>query len=195
MPLKSARKRETPMTRLSTGTGGRIAAISAVFFVSTAVVVLSATIVGGRLVALQTARAEAAAPAETALSINRAGKSDALPVTLAKAARPEIKFVEVIGVRDAAIIYRDREGNVLFQTDPLANVTIVSKNVELPEVTIRETEATKVERLPIESSGPAKPHGCESAFARPSPESLTRMSSRCITALPASRQTEVAVLR
>jgi hypothetical protein len=166
-----------------------------VLFVSAAVVVLSATIVGGRLVALQTARADAATPAETALSVNRAGKSDALPVTLAKAARPEIKFVEVIGVRDAAIIYRDREGNVLFQTDPLANVTIVSKNVELPEVTIRETEATKVERLPIESSGPAKPHGCESAFARPSPESLTRMSSRCITALPASRQTEVAVLR
>jgi hypothetical protein len=111
---------------------------------------------------------------------------------VAQAARPEIKFVEVIGVRDAAIVYRDREGNVLFQTDPLANVTIVSKNIELPEITIRETESTKVERIPVDGASPSKPHGCESAFARPSPESLTRTSSRCITALP--ERTAVAQL-
>jgi hypothetical protein len=117
-------------------------------------------------------------------------------VSAAAQSRSEIKSVEVIGVRDAAIIYRDRDGSILFHTDPLANVTIVSKNVDLPEVTIRETEATKVERVPVESTGPSTPlHGCESAFARPSPESLTRTPSRCVTELPSSKFASVAAPR
>jgi hypothetical protein len=96
--------------------------------------------------------------------------------------RSEIKTVEVIGVRDASIVYRDRSGNILFQTDPLANVTIVTKNVDLPEVTIRETETTEIEACPGRKDRTVcPPHGCESAFARPSPESLTRTSSRCVT--------------
>jgi hypothetical protein len=182
------------MARLTQGTGGKIAAISAALLVCTAVVILSASTVGGKLIALQTARAEAAEPSRVGPTIAREIKANALPVPAANSVRPEIKFVEVIGVRDAAIVYRDREGNVLFQTDPLKNVTVVSKNVALPEITIRDTQATEVERLPVESSRPAKPHGCESAFARPSPESLTRTSSRCITALPSTR-TDVASLR
>ena len=59
----------------------------------------------------------------------RDSKTDALPVPTAPQTRAEIKSVEVVGVRGASIVYRDRSGNILFQTDPLANVTVVSKNV------------------------------------------------------------------
>jgi hypothetical protein len=170
------------MVRLLKGTGGVIASVSAAVLVSSAVVILSATVVGERLIAMQTAQADPVMSRGSAMTINREGKSDALPVPSSSEPRSEIKTVEVIGVRDAAIVYRDRSGNILFQTDPLANVTIVTKNVDLPEVTIRETETTEIERVPAEKTGRSTPpDGCESAFARPSPESLTRTSSRCVT--------------
>jgi hypothetical protein len=185
------------MVRLIEGTGGRIAAISAAMLVSTSVVVLSATTIGTRLVALQTAQAEPlnVGRADTGTSVNRERKGDALPRSVAPQTRNKITTVEVVGVRNATIVYRDRSGNILFQTDPLTNVTVVTKNVELPEVTIRETESTEVERIPAENTGSsAPPQGCESAFARPAPESLTRTPSRCVTKLPSSEITNVATL-
>ena len=186
------------MVRLIKGTGGLIAAVSAAILVSTTVVIFSATMVGERLIAMQTAKAAAPQPQPhiSGFTVNRERKSDALPKSAAAQIRSEIKTVEVIGVRDASIVYRDRGGNILFQTDPLANVTIVTKNIDLPEVTIRETEATKVERVPAESKAPSAPlHGCESAFARPSPESLIRTPSRCVTELPSPIVTNFAALR
>jgi hypothetical protein len=184
------------MVRLFKGTGSLVAAVSAAILVSAAVVIFSATMVGERLIATQTARAEPQHSSSSLPMINRDRKGDALRVSAAVQSRSKIKTVEVIGVRDAAIIYRDRNGSILFHTDPLANVTIVSKNVDLPEVTIRDTETTKVERVPVESTGPSAPlHGCESAFARPSPESLTRTPSRCVTKLPSSKFANVGALR
>ena len=189
------------MVRLIKGTGGLIAAVSAAILVSTAVVIFSATMVGEHLIAMQTAKAAAPQPQPhtSGFTINRERKSDSLPKSTAAQTRSEIKTVELIGVRDASIVYRDRSGNVLFQTDPLANVTIVTKNIDLPEVTIRETETTKVERVPVESKAPKAPTaplpGCESAFARPSPESLTRTPSRCMTELPSPKVTNFAELR
>lgn len=184
------------MVRLMKGTGGMIAAVSAAILASATVVIFSATMVGERLIAMQTAKAEPAQSLSSTFTINRERKSDALPKSAAAQIRSEIKTVEVIGVRDAAIVYRDRGGNILFQTDPLANVTIVTKNVDLPEVTIRETETTKVERVPVESKAPSAPlHGCESAFARPAPESLTRSLSRCVTELPDTKLINIAALR
>jgi hypothetical protein len=189
---------EVPMVRLIEGAGGTIAAIAAAMLVSTSVVVLSATTFGKHLIALQMAQAEPAHADQrsTGTSVNRDRKRDALPQSATVQTRNEITAVEVIGVRAASVVYRDRSGNILFQTDPLANVTIVTKNVELPEVTIRETESTEVERIPAENTGSsAPPQGCESAFARPAPESLTRTPSRCITKVPSSQTTNVAGLR
>lgn len=186
------------MVRLIEGTGGTIAAISAAILVSTSVVVVSASTFGKRLVVMQTAQAEPLYEARGSASptVNRERKTNALPTSAAVQSRNTITTVEVVGVRNASIVYRDRSGNVLFQTDPLANVTIVTKNVELPEVTIRETESTEVERIPAEETGmSAPPQGCESAFARPAPESLTRTPSRCVTTLPTLEMKNVAALR
>ena len=91
-----------------------------------------------------------------------------------------------------------------FRTDPVANVTIVTKNLDLPEVTIRETAVTEVERVDVKKqdktgnplkAAPASPPppGCESAFARPSPEALTNKSSRCLATIAAPM--EVAAIR
>lgn len=146
------------------------AAVVGTLVVATGVVVFSATVVADRIIALQTDKAQASAAAP-AFSINRENKSDPFLVTAARHERVSIKTAEMAGV----------------QTEPLANVTVVTKNVDLPEVTIRESDASQVRRAPVEKPKPEsrgkseQPHGCESAFARPAPESLTRLSSRCVT--------------
>jgi len=124
----------------------------------------------------------------TATAINRTHKSDALP-TPAAAVQPSqhrVAVIEVVGVRDASIVYRDREGQVLFRTDPLSNVTVVVKDTVLPEVTVRETVRTKVEQVPLGSRDlpakkPVAPAGCESALGPIESQSPAATIDRCIS--------------
>ncbi len=136
--------------------------------------------------------AEVAAAAPTQSSqINRGTKADAMPAVTNSQAPKRITTVEVVGVEDAAIVYRDRDGNVLFKTDPLSNVTVVTKGVVLPEVTIRELADSNVQVVPLEGIRPVlsptvPSDGCESAVtAYTAGETLARQSSRCITQIPA----------
>jgi hypothetical protein len=151
------------------------------------VAILSVALVADSVVALRDAGAKSHAAASTGqgASVNRERKADSLPAPQTSQPRIEIKTVEVVGIRNAAIVYRDRDGNVLFRTDPVANVTVVAKNVDLPEVTIRDTVDSKVQRMSVDrAKQPVQPQGCESAFARPSPLALTRLSSRCLAQGP-----------
>lgn len=142
-----------------------------------------------------------------AASVNRTQKSD----RLAKPARTQartISTVEVVGLRDAAIIYRDRDGRVLYQTDPLTNVTMISKGVVLPEITLRETAGSAVRTVPVPAATskrpdsqpaassqerthpavlPAKtekrpriPEGCDSAASPIAAPQLSHVLSKCI---------------
>ena len=80
------------------------------------------------------------APATEVSAVDRAHKADRLVAARATAGqRPAITAVEVVGLRDTAVLYRDREGRVLFRTDPLSNATLVAKDVILPEITIRDS--------------------------------------------------------
>jgi hypothetical protein len=98
--------------------------------------------------------AASAGTAATAGLIDRTRKSDRLTVDRQRSEPRTISAVEVVGIRDAAIIYRDREGRVLYQTDPLTNATLVTKGVVLPEVTVRETSRSAVR--PVTTTVPAK---------------------------------------
>jgi hypothetical protein len=124
--------------------------------------------------------------------INRTNKTDALPAVANTQAPKRITTVEVVGVEDAAIVYRDRDGNVLFKTDPLSNVTVVTKGVVLPEVTIRELAGSNVQMVPLEGVRPilsptVPGDGCESSVtAHTAGEELARVPSRCITELTKS---------
>ena len=124
---------------------------------------------------------------EIALSVvDRAHKSDRLmPAHAAARQKPAIAAVEVVGLRDMAVVYRDREGRVLFRTDPLSNATLVAKDVVLPEITIRDSGRSAVDPVPIEVPVRAPeraklPPGCDSAFSPLTLPSLSRMPSRCI---------------
>lgn len=119
---------------------------------------------------------------------NQSAKGDRLHGVLpADTQSPIIATVEVIGLKDAAIIYRDRDGKVLFRTDPMANVTVVTKNLTLPEVTIKETPRTSVQRVPavIPTTLQERKHsvGCDPAFSPVASPSLSHLTGRCMAEL------------
>jgi hypothetical protein len=121
-----------------------------------------------------------------ASAVDRGHKADRLtPARVAQAQRPAITAVEVVGLRDTAVVYRDREGRVLFRTDPLSNATLVAKDVVLPEITIRDGGHSTVNPVPIEVPVQAPqraklPPGCDPAFSPLTLPALSRMPSRCI---------------
>jgi hypothetical protein len=117
-------------------------------------------------------------------------KAARLPTNnLAPMAPKRIAVVEVVGIHDAAIVYRDREGKVLFSTDPVANVTMVSKNLALPEVTVRDSKEAEVERVPIENmrspEGKEAPptQGCESGLSPDISPTVPVTKGRCVVEL------------
>jgi hypothetical protein len=125
--------------------------------------------------------------ADTRERVNRAVKADRImaPRTNVSGDR-KVATVEVVGVHDAAIVYRDRDGRVLFQTDPVSNVTVISKGFVLPQLTVRETPHSTP--APIEvphnlDAAPTLPIGCEPVASPIAEPSLSRLTGRCLSQL------------
>src|SRR6266487_6204674 len=78
--------------------------------------------------------------------VDRSVKGNRLASPRRENSRTRIGTVEIVGLRDTAIVYRDREGRILFGNDPLTNTTIAVKNLDLPEVTVRDPDARSEER-------------------------------------------------
>jgi hypothetical protein len=128
--------------------------------------------------------------------LNRAAKADRLAPPLSYRHHDStVATVEVIGVHDAAIVYRDRTGRLLFQTDPVSNVTVITKGFVLPQVTVRDTPHSTPE--PIEAphtrdATPAMPVGCEPVASPIAEPALAHLTGRCLSSLdlPATRVAE-----
>jgi len=119
-----------------------------------------------------------------AASVNRAEKGDRLGPTSLRAPKDAVATVEVVGIRDTAIVYRDRDGRVLFQTDPLSNITVVSRGFVLPQLTVRETSQSTT--APIEpphepNAKPPIPIGCEPLASPIAQPRLSHMTGRCLS--------------
>ena len=118
-----------------------------------------------------------------AVFVERASKGDRIGPVRRAARTGDIVAIEVVGLKDAAIVYRDRDGRVLFRTDPLSNATVVVRGVPLPEVTIREHRSRSVAPVPVDVRPNRErarvPVGCDPAIsplAEPSP-----LTGYCIT--------------
>jgi hypothetical protein len=119
-------------------------------------------------------------------TVNRATKSDRLmlPPNQSQAKRT-VATVEVVGVHDTAIIYRDRDGNVLFQTDPVSNVTVITKGFVVPQLTLRDTPQSNPSPI-IETphnldAAPKLPIGCEPPASPIAEPALARLPGRCLS--------------
>lgn len=141
-------------------------------------------------------------------AVNRARKSDRVAVKQTPHAQERtIATVELIGLRDPAIIYRDRDGRVLFQTDPVTNVTVIAKGVVLPEITVRETSRSATRPVPsiVPSAAnsrepstpptairrkpqtkPTIPEGCDPAASPIASPELSHLLSKCMVEAPSA---------
>ena len=149
-----------------------------------------------------TAPAPAAALGTPDSSINRTAKADRGAAPRAAQASLQIATVEVVGLRDAAVVYRDREGRELFRTDPLNNVTIITKGLQLPEVTVRQNSSSAVKPIPVrelqeqardrtkptKTRTPKVPLGCEPSFSPVAAPSLAHHTGRCMAGLEHAAQ-------
>src|SRR3981189_1722033 len=106
-----------------------------------------------------------------------------------------VTTVEVIGIRDASVIYRDRDGRILFQTDPLSNATIVAKGVVMRELTVRETLRSTPARLEVPAGlrAPPIPVGCEPVVSPIAGPGLSRHLSRVTGPCVSQRNDDVAL--
>jgi hypothetical protein len=144
-------------------------------------------VAGGLAIGVATAAATIFTIATATPSVDQPVKANRMSVNAsAPAGEKRIAIVEVVGVHDAAIVYRDREGRVLFSTDPVANTTVVTKNTLLPEVTVRETTQSQVERVPVEktrapnSDGQTPAQGCETGLSPDISPTVPVAKDRCI---------------
>jgi hypothetical protein len=129
---------------------------------------------------------KASLAADTHERVNRAVKADriAAPRVNVDGTRAVVT-VEVVGVHDAAIVYRDRDGRVLFQTDPLSNITVISKGFVLPQVTVRETPQSTPAPIMVPphniDAAPAVPVGCDPVASPIAEPALARVTGRCLS--------------
>jgi hypothetical protein len=116
---------------------------------------------------------------------DRYGRGDRLPFRAENGPIATVVAVEIVGLRDAAIVYRDRNGRTLFRSDPLTNTTIVAKNADLPEVTVRDRKDIPVRPIPIEvfpsTTRQKLPIGCDSSVGPLAEHSAGTLASRCMT--------------
>jgi hypothetical protein len=128
---------------------------------------------------------KASLAADTHERVNRTVKADRIAAPRASAdGTRAVVTVEVVGVHDAAIVYRDRDGRVLFQTDPLSNVTVISKGFVLPQVTVRETPQSTPAPIMVPhniDAAPKMPVGCDPVASPIAEPALARVTGRCLS--------------
>ncbi len=110
--------------------------------------------------------------------VDHSGKGNRLVSPRRENSRTRIGTVEIVGLRDTAIVHRDREGRIL------------------PEVTMRDPDGVAVRPVPVEASPraerPRLPVGCDPSFGPLADPSLRGLTGRCLTST-ASVQTFAAL--
>ena len=137
------------------------------------------------------------ASAADTVQLDRSRKGDRLAINTEAQEQAQVTTVEVIGVRNTAIVYRDRDGRVLFRTDPVANVTIVSKTVALPAVTVREHSEAVPTKMPVktlqEGDKSRKLDGCDPVASPLAGSSVSQLVGRCIAGIAPGTKFAAAV--
>ena len=192
------------MYRLSSTAAGSLAMLGALSLAVSGAVSLalvSSSLISSALMSPET---------RTGDQVERAHKGDLLVSTRSDTRsdtqdQAQVSTVEVVGVRDTAIIYRDRDGRILFRTDPLANVTVVAKGLTLPAVTVREHSEAIPQPMPVQPAqqdGKDQPpqdgkdkwlEGCDPLVSPLAKSSLSKVAGRCIAGLATGEK--VAMLR
>ncbi|WP_243375287.1 hypothetical protein [Microvirga solisilvae] len=122
-----------------------------------------------------------------------ASKGDRLAVSKPAEHPASISIVEIVGLSRATVILRDSNGEVLYRADPGSGVTTISKNTELPVLTVKEDAySPAVQHPPVitreGSEEPRKikrqpPVGCLDDVSPLASAAKGRMPSMCLASL------------
>jgi len=131
------------------------------------------------------ATASEATATTAALVIDRAAKgarlADARPAPAPNAA----VTVEVVGLDGATVILRDRAGEVVYKADALRNTTVVSRDVDIPTITVKDKvdspAATRPTEAPARRSRKPATAGCDGTVSSLVNSEFTRVPSLCLT--------------
>jgi hypothetical protein len=117
-------------------------------------------------------------------------KADRISQPVPAKERASVTSVELVGISNATVILRDRTGAVLFRSDPMTNTTLVSKDADLPVVTLKEEGISPVVQQPIrsrEENEPPAPReraksvpGCEAPVSPLASQGRNRMPGLCL---------------
>jgi hypothetical protein len=131
------------------------------------------------------------APVIPLVTVDRARKGDREPQPAITRRVRTIAVVEVVGLPNPSIVYRDSDGQVLFHADPANRTTVIAKETLVPEITIRGTAGTAVVPagtavVPARQAPQAPPRprglkfGCDPAFSPLTVPAEANMTSRCL---------------
>ena len=124
-------------------------------------------------------------------------KGDRVAGPVPVATPTSVSIVEVVGVTDAAVILRDRDGRVLYKSDPRTGVTTFARNTELPVLTLKEELQGQPTQHPAnrregneapqqQKQRTRNPVGCMGDVSPLAKASVNRMPSLCLASLDRS---------
>ncbi|MBM1170997.1 hypothetical protein [Microvirga arabica] len=129
--------------------------------------------------------------------LNTPAKGDRMMAPVPSANPASVSIVELVGVAQATVILRDRDGKVLYKSDPHAGTTIYARDTDLPVVTLKENVQTPAIQHPVSrregNEAPSeqkqktrKPVGCFGDVSPLAKASADRMPSLCLALLQQS---------
>jgi hypothetical protein len=108
-----------------------------------------------------------------------------------------VSTVELVGVTQATVILRDRDGKVLYRSDPSSGVTTMARDTDLPVVTLKDETKRPVAQHPAnrqegneapreQKQKSRNPVGCVGDVSPLAKASANRMPSLCLALLEQS---------
>jgi len=135
--------------------------------------------------------------ANAAVDSGRGGKGDRL-VEPSRRQPSRVTSVELVGLSQTTVILRDRDGTVVYRSDPVTNTTLVGKDADIPTVTVKETADSAPQRQPvrrIESKEQperqpkrAMPVGCEGVVSILVDQDSRRVPGLCLAQAEVSQR-------
>ena len=123
--------------------------------------------------------------------VNRSAKTDRLRATRPTPRPSVVTAAELAGVNGTTLVLRDQLGAVVYRSDPLTGTTVVSRNADIPNVTVKDTaqypmilHSAPATESPDAREGRARrsvPTGCEAVVSPLVRTEARRVTSRCLT--------------
>jgi len=115
------------------------------------------------------------------------GKQDRLAVRhVALQKSDRVQTIEATGTDYATVVYRDRNGSVVFLNDPAARATVAMKGVVFPSVPAGDTAKQTAPTAPAAQKPQPPQHmmeGCEPALSPLASREAAALGGRCLASL------------